>query len=107
MEQKRAATPERKVVCKGKWLGLETIHDPSTGRDYEQIVKTGPNQSGTKIIPLIRRSPAESGYSHVILIANFRVPVLSYVLELPAGNLDAGEKEEDCARRELKVSAKP
>ncbi len=37
----------------------------------------------------------------IALIKQFRYPVRSEMIELPAGKLDKGEDPEDCARREL------
>ncbi len=37
----------------------------------------------------------------IMLIKQFRYPVGSEMIELPAGKLDGGEDPEDCARREL------
>ncbi|MDK2943744.1 NUDIX hydrolase [Mesotoga sp. H07.pep.5.3] len=37
----------------------------------------------------------------LLLVRQFRFPVQKYMLEIPAGKLDAGERPEDCARREL------
>jgi len=39
--------------------------------------------------------------SEIILIRQFRAPLGGYILELPAGVVDKGEKPEDTARREL------
>ena len=37
----------------------------------------------------------------IALIKQYRYPVQSEMIELPAGKLDPGEEPEDCARREL------
>ena len=34
----------------------------------------------------------------LLLVRQFRFPVQKYMLEIPAGKLDAGERPEDCAR---------
>lgn len=39
--------------------------------------------------------------SEIILVRQFRAPLGEYILELPAGVVDKGEKPEDTARREL------
>lgn len=56
-------------------------------------------QGAAAVVPLL---PAQDGGGEdVLLIRQFRYPTGGWLLEIPAGKLDAGEAPEECARREL------
>jgi ADP-ribose pyrophosphatase len=39
--------------------------------------------------------------NHIILVKQFRISIKKYILEIPAGRLEKGEKPKESARREL------
>lgn len=49
------------------------------------------------IVPLLGEGPDP----RLVLVRQYRYPLAKVLLELPAGKLDAGETQLDCARREL------
>lgn len=99
----------RKILWEGSYLRSvlveyldERDHDPaptrSAGagqklRNWETIERIG--CSGVVVIAPFTDDGA------VILIRQYRPPVDGYVIELPAGLIDPGEKAEESARREL------
>ena len=52
------------------------------------------HRGASAIVPLIDDR-------EVILVRQYRYAVKEYLLEIPAGTLEAGESPEDCAKREL------
>ena len=86
----------KKALWGGKFLRTVLIqYSDGSGktRDWEAVERV--NCSGiVGVVPF-----TDNGM--VILIRQFRPPVNGYVIELPAGLCDPGEKLEDAARREL------
>jgi len=84
---------DSREVFKGEVLSLkvDTIELPS-GRKSEREVIT--HRGAVGIIPV-----DESGM--IMLVSQFRHAVDKYLLEIPAGKLDAGETPLECGRREL------
>jgi ADP-ribose pyrophosphatase len=84
---------DSREVFKGEVLSLkvDTIELPS-GRKSEREVIT--HRGAVGIIPV-----DENGM--IMLVSQFRHAVDKYLLEIPAGKLDAGETPLECGRREL------
>lgn len=66
--------------------------ETETGERYPRQVVINPG--GVGVVAVVD--------GNVILIRQFRISVEKYVIEIPAGRLEAGEKPEESARRELK-----
>ena len=91
----------------GEWLDFKTVTlkvNEKTIRNYEYIERSAKKKGnktidGVSILPIITYSSIKT--KKIIIEANFRPPVNSYVLELPGGltEIDGGVKD---AIRELK-----
>ncbi|MEM0453972.1 MAG: NUDIX hydrolase [Sulfolobales archaeon] len=79
------------TICRGKRVELIQRIYSYDGKEFvRDIVHFG---QAVAALPLIG--------NEVILIQQFRVPVNNWVLEVPAGKVEAGEMLEDAVRREL------
>lgn len=73
-------------------LRLDTVRLPS-GRDTtREIVE---HRNCVTILPI-------DDDQRLLLVRQFRLPARAVLLEAPAGNIDAGERPEETARRELR-----
>ncbi len=88
---------DKKTLWEGKFLKSVLIHyqdrSGGAGRIWEAVERVGCD-GVVAIVPF-------TADEMVILIRQFRPPVNGYVIELPAGLCDPGEKLESAARREL------
>lgn len=86
-------------VYTGKVISLDVdvvrFPDGSVG-ELEMIRHPG----ASAIVPFLSDPRGED--PQVLLIRQYRYAAEGYLLEIPAGRLDAGEDPRDCARRELK-----
>lgn len=79
------------VIHQGKWLRMkEKIYHDRNGKQckWEYVERTttaGSEVDGIEVLGTLMKDDVE----HVIVIAVFRIPVNNYVLELPAGLVDA------------------
>ena len=87
-------TIKSEPIYEGSIINVErmTVELPNQKIAYRDIVR---NAGASAIIPI-----TEDGY--IILVEQFRKPVESISLEIPAGKLDHGEDPLECAIRELK-----
>src|SRR6476469_3733470 len=78
-------------------LDVDTVRFPdgSTG-DLEMIRHPG----ASAVVPFLSDPQGEN--PQVLLIRQYRYAADSYLYEIPAGRLNAGEAPRDCAARELK-----
>lgn len=99
---------ETSTKYSGDWLDFKTVtlktpsNNPITNYEYTERSskkKHIPNQDCVSIIPFLYSSSTK--VRHLILEANFRPPVNSYVLEFPGGLIETDSSIED-ALRELK-----
>jgi ADP-ribose pyrophosphatase len=83
----------REVKYTGRVFNLivDTIEYPSGERGVREIAQ---HPGGAVTVPLL-----DDG--RVVLVRQLRYPLGRHILELPAGKLDAGERPEHAARREL------
>ena len=87
---------DRQLLYNGKKLRLELHHledddeDKPTRHTREVIIHPG----AVCILPMLSDDT-------VILIRNYRYPIGSYLIELPAGTLEKNEDPINCAGREL------
>lgn len=91
-----------------KWVGLRAIYwqDPS-GKERKWECADRKTRKGdadaVAICAIVQRPKSEP---HILLVSQFRPPVNSSVIEMPAGLIDAGEEGQDgtkrAALRELK-----
>lgn len=70
---------------------LEGKIETSKGDEYPRQVVINPG--GVGVVAIVD--------GNVILIKQFRISVEKYIVEIPAGRLEPGEKPEESARREL------
>ena len=94
-------TPEiidKTQIPKGKWLNLNkiTYRDFKNNRREWETVDRVNSQGAAVIIPTLYPS------NELLLIKQYRPPTGNYVIEFPAGLIDAGETAEKTAVRELK-----
>lgn len=100
------------TIAKTKFLGLyEVSYENKHGEDRTWIVASRKSEEQLSQI-LKKESPMRSDavvlvpfhleQKKLVLIKQYRVPVNDYVIELPAGLLEAGEASLTCAQRELK-----
>ena len=76
-------------------FGRERVRLPN-GREIELDIVRHPGAAA--VVPFLSRD-------EVLLIRQFRHAAGGYILEVPAGKLDAGESPERCAQRELEEEA--
>jgi len=88
-----------------KWIGLRKLEYEDEGgvqRSWESVERTTRKGDidGVEIVPVLVNGPSKR--PETVLVSQFRPPVGDYVLEFPAGLVDAGESAEEAAVRELK-----
>jgi len=89
---------KRSKTASGDWLCLEKIEylDASgKNRDWESVMRVN-GRGAVAILAILK--PSE----RIILVRQFRPPANGYVIEFPAGLVDAGESPEEAAVRELR-----
>jgi ADP-ribose pyrophosphatase len=86
----------RRLVYRGQvfWITSERVIEPSGVRALRDIVR----HTGSVVILATTDGPREP---HVLLECQYRHAADSYLLELPAGRIDKGEKALPAAKREL------
>ena len=86
----------RRLVYRGPvfWITSERVIEPSGVRAARDIVR----HTGSVVILATTDGPREP---HVLLECQYRHAADSYLLELPAGRIDKGEKALPAAKREL------
>jgi ADP-ribose pyrophosphatase len=86
----------RRLVYRGPvfWITSERVIEPSGVRALRDIVR----HTGSVVILATTDGPREP---HVLLECQYRHAADSYLLELPAGRIDKGEKALPAAKREL------
>ena len=86
----------RRLVYRGPvfWITSERVIEPSGVRALREIVR----HTGSVVILATTDGPREP---HVLLECQYRHAADSYLLELPAGRIDKGEKALPAAKREL------
>ncbi|MBY0229648.1 MAG: NUDIX hydrolase [Gemmataceae bacterium] len=73
---------------KGRWLFASRKQTPHVGPDGDAVI----------LVPVLE-NPGEP--ARLVMIREFRVPVGTWVIGLPAGLIDPGEDAETTARREI------
>lgn len=83
---------ERRAIYRGSVVDLSTerLRYPNGHEGTIEIIR----HPGAAAVVLVDDD------ARVVLIRQYRHAVLDWLLEVPAGKLDAGEAPEDCARRE-------
>ena len=76
-------------------LNVERITLPNGNRTELEIIR---HPGASAVVPL-------TDQNHVLLVRQYRHAAGGYILEVPAGKLDAGEAPEVCAARELQEEA--
>ena len=72
-------------------LRVDTIELPNGNSATREVVE---HPGAVAIVPILPDG-------RIIMVRQYRHPILRTLLEIPAGKLDKGEKPEDCAYREL------
>ncbi|TFK46045.1 hypothetical protein OE88DRAFT_1638999 [Heliocybe sulcata] len=93
-------------ASEAKWVTLKRISwKDQTGKDrtWECAERKTRGSSGIDAVAILAiiRSKTNAFPPSTVIIEQFRPPVNSYVVELPAGLIDADETPEDAALREL------
>jgi len=91
MQPPKTLTSECRYAGRVFDLVVEEIEYPSGNRSVREIAR---HPGGAVIVPLLNDGS-------VILVRQYRYPFHQYVVELPAGKLEAGEDPRHCAEREL------
>ena len=80
-------------------LDLDTVRFPDGSTGTLEMVR---HPGAAAVVPFLD-DPATAADPRIVLIRQFRHAADGYIWEIPAGKLDAGEREapERCARREL------
>ncbi|MDH7482092.1 MAG: NUDIX hydrolase [Armatimonadota bacterium] len=86
-------TIESKRIFEGRIVSLrvDTIELPNGRRTTREVVE---HKGAVAVVPML-------DHEKVVMVRQFRQPVGSELLEIPAGTLEDGEDPADCARREL------
>jgi len=85
-------------IYSGRVISLDedTVRFPDGSTGTLAVVR---HPGASAIVPFLSDPRGEN--PTVLLIRQYRHATGGYLFEVPAGRLDAGEKPEDCARREL------
>jgi len=78
-------------------LDVDTVRFPDGSVGELEMIR---HSGASAVVPFL--SDPDSDDPHVLLIRQYRYAAGGYMLEVPAGRLDAGENPKDCAVRELK-----
>jgi ADP-ribose pyrophosphatase len=86
-------TVESRNIYRGRALSLriDAVEMADGRRTSREIVEHSP---GITVVPL-------DGDGNVLMVRQYRKPVEQFLLELPAGGIEAGESPEEAATREL------
>lgn len=86
-------TIEKKSIYEGKILNL-SVHKVETknGTSYREIVE---HRGAVCAVPVNKNGK-------IVLVKQFRKAAEDFLLEIPAGKLEVGEKPEEAVKRELK-----
>jgi 8-oxo-dGTP pyrophosphatase MutT (NUDIX family) len=87
-----------------RWLTLKLIEwqDPSgKPRFWESCERTTRAASGVDAVAIVVKAISTSAPPRIVLVSQYRPPLASTCLELPAGLIDEGETAEIAAFREL------
>lgn len=95
-----------KQLFHGKWLAAKQIDfvNRKTGHKgiwqiaYRTTTPAGANVDGVSVITTLTKNDKK----YFVFVKQYRLPVMAYSLEFPAGLLDVGETSTDAAIRELK-----
>eukprot|EP00128_Syssomonas_multiformis_P008890 Colp12_sorted_trinity150504_noHs@4096 len=101
---KSITTSSRVVEYTGKWLDYRKVSFENKGIpgswEYVQRTTRKGDIDGVEVIAILKNGPFT--VPHMVFVLNYRPPVASFCIELPAGLLDEGETIEAAALRELK-----
>lgn len=87
---------QRQLIHKGAKFSFERL--TLTGTDGKPLSREVVRHPGAVVIVPILDTP---GGKTIVFIKNWRIAVEDWLVELPAGTLEAGEDPADCAAREL------
>ncbi|XP_076056107.1 ADP-sugar pyrophosphatase-like isoform X2 [Oratosquilla oratoria] len=92
-------------IASGKWLSLSnylwTDH-AGKNRKWEVVGRTTKGSNTQDCVAVIAKLKRAGESDSLVLVKQFRPPLKSYTIELPAGLIDPGETVEATALRELK-----
>ena len=90
---------QSKILAQGRWLALHelTFRGANGNAKSWECVRRVAGHGAASIIAIVDRD----GEPHLVVVKQFRPPPGGYVLELPAGLIDAGESAVETAVREL------
>ena len=96
LRKKKARLLSSKVVYRGPafWVSFDEVLEPTGVRARRDIV----HHTGSIVVLAVDESAAEP---RILLERQYRHAAQDFLLELPAGRIDEGEKELAAAKREL------
>lgn len=77
-------------------LDVDSVRFPDGSRGELEIIR---HPGASAVVPFLVGATGTD--PQVVLIRQYRYAASEYLYEIPAGRLDAGERPEECARREL------
>jgi ADP-ribose pyrophosphatase len=77
-------------------LDVDRVRFPDGSEGELEIIR---HPGASAVVPFL--GDAKAAKPQVMLIRQYRYAASRYLYEIPAGRLDAGERPEECARREL------
>jgi hypothetical protein len=97
-----------------KWLALETqryVDGAGVERPWDRCVRTGADgtvsSNADAVLVVAVLSGGGLSEPEVLLVKQFRPPLDSFTVELPAGLVDTGESAAQAATRELREGERP
>ncbi len=102
-EKETIKVTSKELVHKGRFTSYYNYHfvNPRTQHDdvWETVVRNNHiSPNGAKVVAIAHRTGAANS---LIIIASYRIPLESWILEFPSGINDSGDIGE-CATRELR-----
>jgi ADP-ribose pyrophosphatase len=100
----RGSTVASHRVYSGRVLNLDvdTVRFPDGSTGPLELIR---HSGASAVVPFLDDPHVAGRDARVLLIRQYRYAVDDYVLEIPAGRLDAGETPLECAARELREEA--
>jgi len=95
-----------KLLHEGKWLRMlqyEYERPGDSKRLSWELVERTTRAGSADAVDIIAILKKDHDPDQIVIIKQYRPPIKGWILEFPAGLIDAGETAEDTAVRELKV----
>ncbi|VDO80070.1 unnamed protein product [Soboliphyme baturini] len=106
---------EAEELFHGKWLSAKQVFFRKRGSPtesphvwqipYRSTRSAGSVVDGVSVIAILKKRKGEDGNDcskSIILVKQYRIPIMAYSIEFPSGLVDVGETPLEAAHRELK-----